>query len=50
MLKSIKQSVYGELEMIKVNSIIIRTSWVYSYYGKNNASFRKRERRTRCNI
>ncbi|QKJ28042.1 dTDP-4-dehydrorhamnose reductase [Aliarcobacter cibarius] len=33
-----KSKLDGELEMIKVNplnSIIIRTSWVYSYYGNN---------------
>lgn len=43
-VKSSKQSVYGktkldgENEMININpknSIIIRTSWVYSYYGAN---------------
>lgn len=33
-----KTKLLGELEMIKINpknSIIIRTSWVYSYYGAN---------------
>ena len=44
MLKSFKQSIYGKTKLDgeneirdinPLNSIIIRTSWVYSYYGNN---------------